>query len=57
MDDVQTFFRCLRMPELADEMLEEKVDGAALWARHEPIWQSTLSDTELRSQISAAVDA
>ena len=42
VEDVQTFFRCLRMPELADDMLEEQVDGAALWARDEPIWQSTL---------------
>lgn len=53
VEDVQTFFRCLRMPELADDTLEEQVDGAALWARDEPIWQSTLSDAELRDRRSA----
>ena len=45
------------MPELADDMLEEQVDGAALWARDEPIWQSTLSDAQQRPQIRAAADA
>jgi hypothetical protein len=27
VDDVQTFIRCLRMPGLAAELLEEQVDG------------------------------
>jgi len=57
VDDVQTFIRCLRMPELADDMLEEQVDGAALWARDEPIWQSTLSAAQRRPQIRTAADA
>jgi len=41
VEDAQTFFRCLGMSRLADEMLQEQADGVALWNREEPIRRST----------------